>query len=147
MSRIVRVIIADRDKNFSNSLQNFLIQWENIKVIDIVQDGQGVVNACQEHWPDVVLMDLHLPVLDSIRAIQTILTQNEYIKILGMSSIANDRYAIEAIKVGACGYIEKNGEMTYNGVVSAIQRAIDGEVLLSPGLALSILSEFHRLAG
>jgi DNA-binding NarL/FixJ family response regulator len=146
MSRTVRVIIADKDTEFCNNLQLYLSRHDNINIIDVVQDGQGVVNACQEHLPDVVLMDLHLPVLDSIRAIQTILAQNEYIKILGMSSLANDRYAVEAIKAGACGFIEKNGEITYNTVITAIQQVVNGEVLLSPGLASSILSEFHRLA-
>ena len=143
----MRVIIADKDTDFSNNLRRYLCQHDNISIIEVVQDGQGIVNACQEHLPDVVLMDLHLPVLDSIRAIQIILTQNEYIKILGMSALANDRYAVEAIKAGACGFIEKNGEMTYNTVIKAIQQVINGEVLLSPGLASSILSEFHRLSG
>ena len=143
----MRIIIADKNVDFSNSLQKHLSQQEDINIIDIVQDGQGVVIACQEHLPDLVLMDLHLPVLDSIKAIQTILAQNEYIKILGMSARVNDRYAVEAIKAGACGFIEKNGDMTYNRVIMAIQQVVNGEVLLSPGLASSILSEFHRLAG
>ena len=142
----MRIIIADKDIDFSNNLQKYLNQQEDINIIDLVQDGQGVVNACQEYLPDMVLMDLHLPVLDSIRAIQTILAQNEYIKILCMSSRANDRYAVEAVKAGACGFIEKNGEMTYDTVIMAIQQVVNGEVLLSPGLASSILSEFHRLA-
>lgn len=141
----MRVLIADRDSEFSKNLQQFLDKHEDIKVIDIVQDGQGAVSACKEALPDVVLMDLHLPVLDSVRAIQAILGQNEHIKILGMSSISNDRYAVEAVKVGASGYIEKNGEMTYNTIVQAIRQVVSGDVLLSPGLASGILQEFHRL--
>ena len=141
----MRVLIADRDSDFSKNLQQFLDKHEDIKVIDIVQDGQGAVSACKEALPDVVLMDLHLPVLDSVRAIQAILGQNEHIKILGMSSVSNDRYAVEAVKVGASGYIEKNGEMTYNTIVQAIRQVVSGDVLLSPGLASGILQEFHRL--
>jgi len=141
----MRVLIADRDLDFSKNLQKFLEQHEDIKVIDVVQDGQGAINVCKDALPDIVLMDLRLPVLDSIRAIQAILGQNEHIKILGMSSISGDRYAVEAVKVGACGYIEKNGEMTYNRIVQAIRQVADGEVLLSPGLASGILNEFRRL--
>ena len=141
----MRVLIADRDLDFSKNLQRFLDQHEDIKVIDVVQDGQGAVNVCKDALPDIVLMDLRLPVLDSVRAIQAILGQNEHIKILGMSSISGDRYAVEAVKVGASGYIEKNGEMTYNRIVQAIRQVANGEVLLSPGLASGILQEFHRL--
>ena len=67
-------------------------------------------------------MDLRLPVLDSIRSIRTILDQNVQIRILVMSSISNDRYAVEAVKVGASGYIEKNSEMTYNKIVEPIYK-------------------------
>ena len=91
-------------------------------------------------------MDLRLPVLDSVRAIKAILSQNEHIRILGMSSIQNDRYAVEAVKVGASGCIEKNGDMTYNTVVKAIKQVASGEVLLNPALASGILQEFHRLS-
>ena len=146
MSQLVRVIIADNDTDFSNNLYQFLKQRVDINVVDIVRDGQGVVDACKEYLPDIVLMDLRLPVLDTVRAIQTILAQNEHIKILGMSSVTNDRYAIEAIKVGAKGFIEKNGEMTYNVIVDAIQQVANGEVLLNPELASGILEEFYRLS-
>lgn len=146
MRQPLRVLIADKDVNFSQELQEFLGQQADIKVVDVVQDGQGAVNACKDTLPDIVLIDLRLPVLDSVRAIQAILAQNEQIKILGMSSIANDRYAVEAVKAGAYGYVEKNGKMTYNNIVNAIRQVANGEVLLSPGLASGILQEFHRLA-
>ena len=147
MNQPMRVLIADRDTAFSKGLQNFLNQQEDINVIDVVQDGQGAVTASKEALPDIVLMDLRLPVLDSIRAIQSILAQNEFIKILVMSSIANDRYAVEAVKVGASGYVEKKGEITYSTIVKAIRQVANGEVLLSPGLASGILQEFYRLSG
>lgn len=143
----IRILIADRDIKFSTKLQIFLDQQEGIKVIDIVRDGQGAVNICKDALPDVVLMDLHLPVLDSIRAVRSILAQNERIRILGLSSIPNDRYAVEAIKAGAYGIIEKNGEACYETILAAIQQVQSGEVLLDQKLASSILEEFDRLSG
>ncbi len=146
MSQQMRILIADRDAHFCKGLQEFLNQQEDITVIEVVQDGQGAVSACKDALPNIVLMDLRLPVLDSIRAIKAILAQNEHIKILGMTSIPNDRYAVEAVKVGASGCIEKNGDMTYNTIVKAIRQVANGEVLLSPALASGILQEFHRLS-
>ncbi len=144
----IRVIIADSDISFSQNLQIILGTQEDIRVIDTVRDGQGVVYACKKEWPDLVLMDLHLPVLDSVRAIQSIMAQNEHIKILGVSSIPNDRYAIEAIKAGACGYVDKyNGSTGHDHLVQAIRQVANGEVVLNPNLASSILQEFYKFLG
>lgn len=145
MSQPIRILIAHHDINFSQSLQDFLAQQEDIKVVSATRDGQGAVDGCKETLPDLVLMDLRLPVLDSIRAIHAILAQNEQIKILTMSSVPNDKYAVEAIKAGACGYLEKNGDIDFEAVAEAIRQVARGEVLLNPILASSILDEFHRL--
>lgn len=146
MDKLIRVLIAHPDQNFAKKLQSFLDQQENIKAIDLVRDGQGAVNTCKAALPDLVLMDLHLPVLDSIRAIQAILAQNERIRILGISSIPNDRYAVEAIKAGARGCIERNGKDDFRYITTAIRQVANGEVILNPTLASSILQEFYRLS-
>lgn len=142
----IRVLIADSDANFAERLSRFLAQQPGLTVIEVVRDGQGAVNVCRETLPDVVLLDLHLPVLDSIRVIKTILAQNERIKILGLAASSNDRYAVEAIKAGAFGCLEKNGEIHSQAVLQAVQQVAAGEVLLNPALASSILEEFHRLS-
>ncbi len=146
MNKLIRILIADPDTDFSSNLAAYLNKQENIKAINTVRDGQGAVNVCKEALPDLVLMDLHLPVLDSIRAIQAILNQNERIRILGISAIPNDRYAVEAIKAGARGYIERNGKEDLETIVAAIRQVATGEVVLNPALASSILQEFYRLA-
>jgi DNA-binding NarL/FixJ family response regulator len=142
----IRILIADSDIKFSRCLQKFLDRQEGIKVIDTVRDGQGAVDMCREGLPDLVLMDLRLPVLDSIRAVQTILAQNDRIKILGLTTDPNDRYAVEVIKVGASGCLDKNQQSGFEEIVKAIYQVEKGEVLLSPNLASSILQEFHRLS-
>ena len=142
MFKPIRVLIADNDVDFATSLKAFLDEQADTQVIDMVRDGQGTVNACKETLPDVVLIDLHLPVLDSIKTIQALINQNEYIKILSISSIANDRYAVEAIKAGASGYIEKNGHTHYLEIAEAIRQVAGGEVILNPTLASYILQEF-----
>ncbi len=142
MSKPIRVLIADSDLEFSQSLKVFLDKQEDTKIIRIVRDGQGTITACKETLPDVVLIDLHLPVLDSIKTIKSVVSQNEHIKILSVSAIPNDRYAIEAIKAGARGHIEKNGNANYAKIVNAIRQVADGEVVLNSTLASHILQEF-----
>jgi DNA-binding NarL/FixJ family response regulator len=144
MSQPIRILIADNDLNFSKSLNEFLIQQPDMKVIDIVRDGQGAINSCREARPDLVLMDLHLPVLDSIKTIQYIVAHNERIRILTTSALPDDRYALEAVKAGACGYVEKN--VGNEAMAKTIRQVAAGDVSLHPALAASILEEFHRLA-
>jgi DNA-binding NarL/FixJ family response regulator len=146
MDKLIRVLIAHPDSNFSKKLQTFLDKQENIKAIDIVRDGHGAVYSCKEALPDLVLIDLHLPVLDSIKAIQAILAQNERIRIIGVSSIPNDRYAVEAIKAGARGCIERNGKDDFSAIATAIRQVANGEVILNPTLASNILQEFYRMS-
>lgn len=144
MDKLIRVLIADADTNFSKKLQTYLDQQVDIKIIDTVREGQRAVNTCKDVWPDLVLLDLHLPVLDSVRAIQLILKQNDRIRILSISSVPNDRYAVEAIKAGAQGYIERNGKDDFESIASAIRQIAMGEVVLNSALASRILQEFSK---
>lgn len=142
MSKPIRIIIADNDQEFSKHLKNFLDQQEDLQVIDLIRDGHGTVNACRDSLPDLVVIDLHLPVLDSVRTIQSILVQNEHVKILTVSALPNDRYAVEAVKVGAHGFVEKNGANSLAEIESAIRQVALGEVVLNSALASRILHEF-----
>jgi DNA-binding NarL/FixJ family response regulator len=142
MSKPIRIIIADNDQEFSKHLKNFLDQQEDLQVIDLIRDGHGTVSACRDSLPDLVVIDLHLPVLDSVRTIQSILAQNEHVKILTISALPNDRYAVEAIKVGAHGFVEKDGANSLTEIESAIRQVALGEVVLNSALASRILHEF-----
>ena len=144
MNKPIRVVVADNDAEFLQRINDFLDAQDDVKVVSVVRDGLGAVDASKETLPDVVLIDLHLPVLDSIKTIQTILAQNEHMRILGFSSVLNDRYAIEAIKAGARGYVKKNGGgvLNYEKIVSAIRQVANDEVVLDPALAFHILQEF-----
>jgi DNA-binding NarL/FixJ family response regulator len=143
MSQPVRILIADNDINFAQSLKRALEQQADLQVVNIARDGQGVVNSCQEMRPDVVLLDLHLPVLDSVKAIQRMVAQHDDLRILTMSALVNDHSALEAVKAGACGYIEK--ESPVDVMANTIRQVAGGEVCVNPALAASILEEFHRL--
>lgn len=144
MNKPIRIVVADNDTDFLQRIKDFLETQEDVKVVSVVRDGLGAVDASKETLPDVVLIDLHLPVLDSIKTIQTIVAQNEHMRVLGFSAVPDDRYAIEAIKAGARGYVKKNGNGTlnYEEIMSAIRQVANDEVVLDPALAFHILQEF-----
>ncbi len=144
MNNPLRLLIAEHDLEFAIRLRDAINELQDVKVIEIVRDGQGAVDSSMLSRPDLVVMNLRLPVLDSINAIQSIIHYDDDIKILTLSSIPEDRYAIEAIKAGASGCVEKNGETDFEAILEAIQQIAKGDVLLNPALASSILEEFHR---
>jgi DNA-binding NarL/FixJ family response regulator len=142
MEKQIRTLIADNDTQFATNLKLFLDAQSDIKVIDLVRDGHGAISASKEARPDLVVMDLHLPVVDSVRAVQSIIEDNELARILVVSAKSNDRYAIEAIKAGASGYVFKNGAGTNAAIAGAIRQIIGGEVVINSTLASDILREF-----
>lgn len=146
MNRPIRVVLADRDPGFTESLGRYLDQQPHIKLVAVARDGQGAVDACREFMPDVALLDLHLPVLDTVRAIAAIIEHNQRVKVLALTENPEDRYTVEAVKAGASGCLEKSEQEDYHKIVSAIQNVLEGEVLISPRLASSILEEFQRIS-
>ncbi len=139
----VRILIADSDVEFAVALQEFLNQHNDLTVVHLARDGIGAVDACRDTLPHVVLVDLHLPVLDTVRVIQKILAENPRLKILALTACPADRYVVEAIKAGASGCLDKQTEKTI--IVQAVRQIVGGEVLVNPTLASSILQEFHDL--
>jgi|GEM_PF-2417091 len=144
MNTPVRILIADSDVEFAAELQKSLNQYDDLNVVQWTRDGVGTVDACRETLPHVVLIDLHLPVLDTIRTITTILTENPRLKILALASQSEDRYAVEAIKAGASGCLDKYTQIT--AVVQAVREVVGGDVFVNPALASSILQEFYDIS-
>jgi DNA-binding NarL/FixJ family response regulator len=138
----VRVVLADHHEQYLDSLQAFLREQDDIQVIFVTHDGQGAVDACNDMLPDVVLLDLRLPVLDGVRATRSIVALHTQTQVLGTSAVPQDHYAVEAIKAGARGYVRKNGPDSFQQIANAIRQIAAGEVVLDADLATYILNEF-----
>ena len=141
MEQKVKILYVEDDPS-SEILVRRVLESEGFQVVT-TSDGLSAIEMAKNELPDIILMDLHLPVLDSIKAIRTILDQNDRIRILCFSSIPNDRYAIEAIKAGARAYLLKDADS--DELLRAIRAVAAGEALLDPGIALKMIEEFRRL--
>jgi DNA-binding NarL/FixJ family response regulator len=141
MNKAIRVLIADNNLDYAKPLEQYLNEQGDFLVVGAVRDGEGVLQAYKESLPDVVLIDLHLPVLDSIRTIKALVADYDGAHILGVSDLANDRYAVEAVKAGAQGYIKKDNK-NYAELAGAARQIMAGEVVLTSTLATHILQEF-----
>lgn len=139
----MRVLIADDHPLFVDGVCS-LLEAHGIDVLGAVGDGQAAVAEALRLEPDLVLMDLSMPVCDGLAATRLIKAQRPEIKIVVLTTSAEDEDLFEAIKSGACGYLLKI--TAARAFIEALHGLEQGVPPFSPGLAERLLREFARLA-
>ena len=137
----IRVFIADDHAIVRKGVRSLLLLEKDIQVIGEAVNGRETVEKVGELNPDVILMDLVMPELDGIQAIQQIMTKNPKAKVLVLTSFATDDKIFPAIKAGALGYLLKDTDPTE--LVNAIRQVNAGECSLHPVIARKVLQELN----
>ena len=116
----------------------------DIEVIGEAENGQTAVSAVNNLKPDVVLMDIQMPVMDGLEATRQIVNAKCDVisRVLILTTFERDEYIFEAIRSGASGFILKNSSP--ENLVSAIRVVADGDALLAPSVTRRIISEFAK---
>ena len=140
---IMRVLIADDHPLMVDGLCS-LLEAHGIAVAGTVGDGQAAVAEALRLEPDLVLMDIRMPRCDGLTATRLIKAQRPEMKILILTTSAEDEDLFEAIKSGACGYLLK--VTSGRAFIEALHGLEQGIPPFSPGLADRLLREFARLA-
>jgi DNA-binding NarL/FixJ family response regulator len=135
----VRVLIADDHKVVRQGLQMFLAIDPQIEVIGEAANGADAVKLARSLQPDVILMDLMMPVMDGITAIETIRAEGIDTEILAVTSVLEDEVVIRAVRAGATGYLLKDTEAAE--LCRAIHAAAAGQVQLAPQAAARLVRE------
>jgi DNA-binding NarL/FixJ family response regulator len=139
----MRVLLVDDNRLMLEGLSN-LLEAHGIQIAGMAKDGlEGAAMALTLH-PDLILMDIRMPVCDGLEATRRIKARQPEIKIVMLTTSAEDDNLFEAIKSGACGYLIKN--MSGEAFIEALQGLEQGVPPFSPGLAEALLEEFARLA-
>ena len=139
----LRVLIADDHPLMVDALCS-LLDAHGIEVAGTVGDGRAAVDQALRLEPDLVLMDIRMPVCDGLAATRLIKAQRPEMKILIITTSAEDKDLFEAIKSGACGYLLKS--TSGPAFIEALHGLEQGIPPFSPGLADKLLREFARLA-
>jgi len=140
----IRVLIADDHRLFRQGLRQICEVLGRFEVVGEAENGQEAVEMARRLKPDIVLMDIQMPVLDGVEATRLITADNPAVRVLVLTMYRQDRYVFEAIKAGARGYLLKDiDEQEFVDAVRAVHR---GEALIDPGLAARLLDEFRRLS-
>jgi DNA-binding NarL/FixJ family response regulator len=135
----IRVLIADDQTLFAGSLKVVLGSHGRgaLTVVGVAQNGQEAIEMVAEYHPDVVLMDVRMPVMDGVAATREISRKHPDVKIMILTTFDDDDYALEALNSGATGYVLK--DIQPNDLVTAVQAIYSGSVLLSSTVGVRLM--------
>ena len=137
----MRVLVVDDHRLMSEGVSNLLVV-HGIEVLGVASDGLEAIALMQELNPDVILMDIRMPRCDGLSATRQIKALRPEIKILMLTTSAEDQDLFEAVKSGASGYLLKS--ISGHDFIEALHGLEHGTPPFSPGLASRLLSEFAK---
>ncbi len=142
VERKVRVFVVDDHELFRQGVTMILNRDLDIQVVGEAENGKIAVEQCQQLQPDVVLMDINMPVMDGLEATRQIKRLNPSIRILILTVSDTEEALFEAVKAGASGYVLKNASPSL--VIESVKRVSTGEPVIPGNLAMQIISEFSE---
>ncbi|TPV95435.1 MAG: response regulator transcription factor [Myxococcales bacterium FL481] len=135
----IRVVLAEDHTVVREGLRSLLEAEPDVHVVAEATDGFGALQACENHRPDVVLMDIGLPRLNGIDATRQIVGQYAGTKVLVLSMHSSEEYVRPAVRAGASGYLVKGSGIA--DVISAIRAIHRGDAFFSPAVARWLLTD------
>jgi DNA-binding NarL/FixJ family response regulator len=135
----IRILITDDHQVVRQGLRMFLALDPELEVVGEAGNGLQALALAKELRPDVVLMDLMMPIMDGIEAITAIRGEVPDTEVLAMTSVVDDSAVIGAVRAGAIGYLSKDADAVE--LCRAIHAAAAGEVHLSPQAAARLMRE------
>ncbi|MER5450792.1 response regulator transcription factor [Streptomyces sp. NPDC002766] len=139
---MIRVLLADDQSLVRAGFRALLDAQPDIEVVGEAADGEEALRQVRELRPDVVLMDIRMPVLDGLAATRRITgdTALGEVKVVMLTTFELDEYVFEAIRSGASGFLVKDTEP--EELLRAVRAVVAGDALLSPGVTRRLIAEF-----
>lgn len=140
----IKVLIADDQAMVREGFSFLLGSQEDIAVVGEAVDGRDAVEKAATLSPDVVLMDVRMPVLGGLEATRMIRTERPESKVLILTTFDLDEYVYEALRSGASGFLLKTA--TGQALADAVRVVAAGDALLAPGITRRLIATFARQA-
>jgi DNA-binding NarL/FixJ family response regulator len=135
---MVRVVVVDDEPMVCAHLRTILGSAPGIEVVDEAHDGAAGVAAVTRSRPDVVLMDLRMPVLDGIAAIERIVKLGDPPVVVVLTTFDADQYVLRALRAGAAGFLVKSTPP--EDLIGLVRVAAEGHTVLSPAAARRLIA-------
>jgi DNA-binding NarL/FixJ family response regulator len=141
--KVIRVLLADDHRLFRYGLRLLLDAQEDMEVVGEAGNGEECMRLVAEQQPDVLLMDVTMPVLDGIETTRRITGRWPQIQVVGLTMHGNERYFRALLEAGAVGYVLKGADP--DDLVAAVRMAAHRETYLDPVLARVLVADYRRL--
>src|SRR5512139_1202040 len=139
--RTIRVLIADDHTIVRRGIKALLAQTDDVQVVGEAVNGLEAVRLSKQLDPDVILMDLLMPIMDGIAATRQVTASHPHIGVLVLTSFVHDDKVFSAIKAGAMGYLLKESEPSE--LIRSIYQICQGQPSLDPRIAQKIIQEIQ----
>ncbi|MCK6627981.1 MAG: response regulator transcription factor [Anaerolineae bacterium] len=143
MTSPIRLLIADDHTMVRQGLSQICAGEADMQVVGQAADGQEACRLAAQLQPDVVVMDINMPVLDGVQTTGQLTAASPNLGVIILTMYRQDQYVFEAIKAGARAYLLKDADS--DELLRAIRAVAAGEALLDPAIALKMIEEFRRL--
>ena len=138
MTNPIKLIIADDEMLIRTGLKIMLEASGNVEVLALAESGRAVFEACKEHQPDVVLMDIRMPESNGIEGTKLIKEAFPEVKVLIVTTFQDTEYIVEAVQNGASGYLLKDSSP--EAILDGIKVAMSGKVVMDTVISEALLT-------
>lgn len=142
-AEVTRILLADDHTLYREGLRALFSHWDDFEIVAEAENGAEAVELCRIHQPDIVLMDVQMPVMDGVEATRLIHEEFPQIDIVMLTMTIEESSLFESIKYGARGYILK--DMPARQLGDRLRGVVKGEAVLSGPVTARILEEFSRI--
>lgn len=136
----IEIVIADDHTIVRQGLKKLLEEEDCLQITGEARDGREAIQKIQELKPDVVIMDIAMPVLNGIEAARQIKQSSLKTKVVILSMHDHNRYIRELLSIGVSGYLLKDA--VSNDIIKAIKAAVKGEIYLSPSISNQVIEDY-----
>ncbi len=133
----MRIVIADDQRVVREGLATIVGTLADVEVVGLAANGQEAVTLTAEHAPDVVLMDLRMPVMDGAEATAAIRSRHPATQVVVLTTYADDESILSALSAGAAGYLTKDA--TRDDIRRSLEAAAAGQAVLDPAVQAALV--------
>jgi DNA-binding NarL/FixJ family response regulator len=134
----IRVVIVDDQEVVREGLRAILGTVPGIEVVGVAGNGASGLEAVAEHAPDVVLMDLNMPIMNGVEATRAVRARHSDVRVLVLTTYDAEEWVVDAIRAGAAGYLLKDAPR--ERLIDAIRGTAEGRSHVDPGIAGGLLA-------
>jgi DNA-binding NarL/FixJ family response regulator len=139
----IRLLIVDDQRLMRDGLHTLLSLEEDLEVAGEAENGEHALKSYQELQPDVVLMDIRMPVMDGVEAIRQLKAADSDARVIILTTFDDDAYVFEGLRAGALGYLLK--DVSGEELAEAIRTVHAGGALIDPSVTRKVVAEFSRM--